>query len=83
MNKPPTYTRLDQVLQRLGFVKTTLPSSQFVYQHEPSNTVLYFRSYRPDDIVSPTDLAVTRKFLTERGLIDEKAFEGLFQQPAA
>jgi hypothetical protein len=83
MSKTLPYRRLDEVLQGLGFVKTVLPTLQLVYQHQPSNTILYFRAYQLDETVSPTDLAITRKFLTERGLIEARAFERLLQETAA
>jgi hypothetical protein len=77
MNKTLPFGQLDQLLQRLGFEKTVLPTFQLVYQHQPSNTILYFRAYQPDEAVSPTDLAVARKYLTERGLMEARAFDRL------
>jgi hypothetical protein len=42
-----------------------------------------FREYGPAEAVSWSDLTVARRFVVERGLIEEDAFEGLLQEPAA
>ena len=83
MNKPVVFATLDSLLRRLGYTVTTVPGSHLRYEHAPSATVLVFREYGPADPVSWSDLAVARRFLVERGLVEDEAFERLLQEPAA
>jgi hypothetical protein len=83
MNKTIAFTTLDHFLRGLGFTAATVPGSHVRYDHAPSATVLVFREYGPAESVSWSDLTVARRFLVERGLIEEGAFERLMQEPAA
>jgi hypothetical protein len=83
MNKTIAFATLDSFLRRRGFTATTVSGSHLRYEHAPSATVLVFREYGPADPVSWSDLAVARRFLVERGLVEDDAFERLLQEPAA
>jgi predicted RNA binding protein YcfA (HicA-like mRNA interferase family) len=83
MNKTVAFATLDSFLRRLGFTATTVAGSHLRYEHAPSGTVLVLREYHPTDPVTWADLTVVRRFLLERGLVEEEAFERLLQEPAA
>jgi hypothetical protein len=74
MSQEITFAELRQFLGNLGFRMTRLPTG-IVFEHEPSNTVIVLRRYRSRETVSPTDLAVARTMLDQRGLMEERAFE--------
>jgi len=80
MNNTISFARLRNLLMSLGFQETIVPQSHVVYEHSGSGTTLVFRLYQLDERVSWNDVAVARKFLTERGLLDEDEFERLLHE---
>ena len=74
-NKKVPFRHLRQFLLDLGFSESRLPTSGFVFAHEPSDTLLFYRPYEPDETVNPGDVMTTRRFLDERGLLDADEFE--------
>jgi hypothetical protein len=83
MNNTIAFATLDGILRRLGFTAITVPGSHVRYEHSPSGTIFVMRDYQPADPVSWADLTTVRRFLVERGFMDEAAFERLLQEPAA
>jgi hypothetical protein len=83
MNENVPYATLQKLLHQLGFGETVVPSSHVVYRHAEPNTLLVYPIYRPQESVSWADLTATRRFLSERGLIEEDAFDRLLREPAA
>ncbi len=83
MNKTLAFATLDGLLRRLGFTAAAVPGPHLRYEHAPSGTVLMFRAYDPADAVTWADLTVARRFLVERGLVEDDAFDRLLQEPAA
>jgi hypothetical protein len=75
MNKKVRFRQLRQFLLDLGFSESRLPTSALVFAHEPSDTLLFYHPYEPDGPVNPGDLATTRRFLDERGLLATDEFE--------
>jgi hypothetical protein len=83
MNKAITFAQLQTLLQGLGFHETVLPSSHLVFSGPEPKMLLFYRVYRPDEVLDWTDLAKPRRFLDAWGLVEESAFETLLQAPAA
>jgi hypothetical protein len=82
-HKTISFTRLRQMLLDLGFAETVVPGSHSLFEHDPSDTWLVYRPYRPNEMVSPTDLANTRFFLDQRGLVERDEFEELVRKAPA
>jgi hypothetical protein len=83
MNNSIPFANIDGMLRRLGFTATVVPSSHTRYEHAPSATVIVLREYKSAERLSWADLTVVRRFLIEKGFMDDKAFERLLQEPAA
>jgi hypothetical protein len=84
MNKRITFAALKTLLERLGFQEAILPGGHVVFSYARKNDwLLVYRAYRPDEVLDWADLAKTRRFLVEWGLIEEDAFDRLLQEPAA
>jgi hypothetical protein len=84
MNKPITFATLKKLLERLGFQEAVLPSGHVALSYaKKKDWLLVFRAYRPDEVLDWADLAKTRRFLVEWGLIEEDGFDRLPQEPAA
>jgi hypothetical protein len=69
-----------KLLLDLGFVETVVPGPYLLFEHSPSGTLLPYRAYQPGDSVSWADLAMSRRLLDERGLMDEEEFEALLHK---
>jgi len=83
MNKAVTYAQLKKMLLGLGFREALLPSSHIAFNGPEPKMLLFYRAYRPDEVLEPSDLAKTRRFLDAWGLVEESAFEHLLQATAA
>jgi hypothetical protein len=83
MNKAVTYAQLKKMLLGLGFREALLPSSHIAFNGPEPKMLLFYRSYRPDEVLESADLAKTRRFLDAWGLVEESAFERLLQATAA
>ncbi|MCI0463159.1 MAG: hypothetical protein L0Z62_39940 [Gemmataceae bacterium] len=82
-NNAVPFATLQRVLEGLGFVKKEVPRSHIYFQHDPSDSLLLFRLYRPREKVSEVDLIRVRKFLDEKGIIEPDDLEELLHQPSA
>jgi hypothetical protein len=82
-NNAIPFNFLRKVLLDLGFVETVVPGPYLLFEHSASGTLLPFRAYQPGDSVSWADLAMTRKLLDERGLMEEEEFEALSHKTPA
>jgi hypothetical protein len=71
------FSHLRKILRDLGFVETLLPGPYFVFEHAPSETLLFYRHYQPNDVITWADHVKTRKFLDERGILEGDEFEAL------
>jgi hypothetical protein len=71
------FSHLRKVLLNLGFVETLIPGPYFRFKHAPSETLLFYRDYQPDDLITWADHVKTRKFLDERGVLEADEFEAL------
>jgi hypothetical protein len=75
---------LKDFLSGLGFTNREVNGASIIFEHAPSETLLFFRTYQPREKVDQTDLVVVRKFLDEKGLMDREEFERwAWQQTAA
>lgn len=80
MNKVITFKTLEQLLLHLGFIAGDTPGGQPVFHHRPTDTILAFSPYAPDDRVQAHHLMITRRMLTERGVIEDGAFDRLLDE---
>ena len=74
------FSHVRKILLDLGFVETTVPGPYFRFEHSPSGTLLFYRPYRPHDLVTWADQVKTRKFLDERGIVGADEFEALLSR---
>jgi hypothetical protein len=76
------FTDLRRLLLKLGFAE--MPTERgHRFEHQASNTVLLFRPYQRDDLVTEIDLAGTRRQLDWRGLLPAEVFDDrLHKTPA-
>ena len=79
-NEQVAFDRLRKVLVDLGFVQTRVQGPYWLFEHSASGTLLPYRNYRSDDKVSWQDLAMTRRQLDERGLLEADDFEAMLHQ---
>jgi hypothetical protein len=66
---------LRKVLLDLGFVETVVEGPYLLFENAASETLLPYRAYREGDAVSWADLAMTRRLLDERGLLEARELE--------
>jgi predicted RNA binding protein YcfA (HicA-like mRNA interferase family) len=78
-----TFASLRSLLLELGFVEKSVPGSHFMFEHAPSDTVLVFRPYRPQEKVNLPDLASVRTHLDQRDLLRADAFDNLLRKASA
>src|SRR5262249_32615527 len=78
--KKLTFGALRKMLLGLGFHETVLPTSQTVFVHAPSDTLLAYRPYRPREELNWHDSTKTRKFLIEKGIVAEDEYEDLLDE---
>ena len=78
----PTYSRLFELLSRLGFDKADPAPTQWVWQHAPSDTVLLFSLSEEDtdEEVSEADFTSVDAHLRGNGIIARPLHE-LFAVP--
>ena len=76
------FGELRQLLLDLGFREVPGPE-QIIFQHEPSDTLFVFRSYRPRDAVADYNLIEVKTMLDARGLMSVEAFENQFKKAPA
>lgn len=70
-----TFATLRSFLEELGFSERKGNGSSIIFEHKPSQTVLFFRIYQSLEKVDQTDLVVVRRFLDEKGLMERDEFE--------
>jgi hypothetical protein len=75
INKKIPFSQLRQFLLHLGFSEANVSGSALVFEYVPSQALLFYRVYKPADAVDAGDLAKTRRFLDERGLLAADEFE--------
>ncbi len=80
-----TFGTVHRLLSDLGFVRTTgtKPRPHVLFEHKPSDTVLVIRPHSDDEPVDRMTLAVVRKWLDEKGLLEGSAFEDALREAAA
>jgi hypothetical protein len=79
-NDQVPFDRVRKVLLDLGFVERRVRDKYLLFEHAPSGTLLPYRDYKRDDSMSWQDLAMTRRQLDERGLLEAANFEALLHQ---
>jgi predicted RNA binding protein YcfA (HicA-like mRNA interferase family) len=77
------FATLRTILGDFGFEETTIPGSHIFFEHTPSQSVLLFRLYQPEEILHPRDLAKARSFLDLKGLLGAKEFDQLVTRKSA
>ena len=75
-----TFSDLEKLLFRLGFVSGVTAGTQKIFQHSTSDTVLLFPAYQPQEPLRAIHLVGVQKMLVEKGLITPAAFEGALEK---
>ncbi|MER3435993.1 MAG: hypothetical protein C4288_22110 [Leptolyngbya sp. ERB_1_1] len=75
-----TFSDLEKLLFRLGFVSCETTGTHKVFQHSASDTILIFPAYQPQEPLRAIHLASARKALVEKDLISLAAFEGALEK---
>jgi hypothetical protein len=78
-----SFSHLRKLLRDLGFVEAPVPGPYRVFEHAPSETLLFYRDYQPQDAITWADHVKTRKFLDERGILEAHDFEALLHKTVA
>jgi predicted RNA binding protein YcfA (HicA-like mRNA interferase family) len=81
MNETVPFPVLRQLLTQLGFTQAIVSGSHVSFEHAPTRTILVYREYSEGESVTAGDLAKTRKFLDERGLLARHEFESRMHAP--
>lgn len=75
MIKTTTYSRLKTLRESLGLVPFPLPKNGESFTTPSGRVLVVFRKYRPNDLVRPIDLVMTRRQLDENGYMESADFE--------
>ncbi|GAP95151.1 hypothetical protein [Leptolyngbya sp. NIES-2104] len=75
-----TFSDLEKLLFRLGFVSCETIGTQKVFQHSASDTIFIFPAYQLQEPLRAIHLASVRKTLVEKDLISLAAFEGALEK---
>jgi hypothetical protein len=75
-----TFSDLEKLPFRLGFVSCETAGTQKVFQHSASDTILIFPAYQPQEPLRSIHLMGVRKMLVEKDLITLAAFEGALEK---
>jgi hypothetical protein len=78
-----SFAALRRILLDLDFVETVVPGSHVAFEHAPSDTVMMFRPYRPDERVGLADRLSVRRQLDERGLLPAESFDARLRKASA
>ena len=78
-----TFCHVRKILLDLGFEETIVPGPYYRFEHSASGTLLLYRDYRPNDLITWADHVKTRKFLDERGILEADEFEALLSKTPA
>jgi hypothetical protein len=79
MIKPITYLQFDSAMRELGFRRVEPANAPIGYKHDASETIVLLREHHPDEVVPAGTLGATRKLVVDRGLVDSKRWDELFQ----
>jgi hypothetical protein len=80
MTKTTTYRRLKELLQSLGFVSQRTPRKGEYFTDPSGRPLLVFPAYRPNQLVRPRHLILTRRQLDENGYMERADFERFLDQ---
>lgn len=70
-----SYGELADVLERLGFVATTVENRWRAYRHADSDTLIVLANHDRTATARPLDLISVRRHLVGNDLIDEHEFD--------
>ena len=82
MTRKITFGELCRLLEGMDFERVSQPTHT-LFEHPASDTKVVLRPYQARDAVNPTDLAVVRKTLDERGLMPADSLEHLMRRKPA
>ena len=82
MTRKITFAELCRLLEGMDFERVSQPT-HVLFEHPASDTKVVLRAYQARDVVNPTDLAVVRKTLDERGLLPADSFEHFMRRKPA
>jgi hypothetical protein len=71
------------LLLELGFREAAMDSNHFRFAHSVTGTVLLFRMYRANEVVSDRDILVVRRQLVDNGFIELAAFDRFLEKATA
>jgi hypothetical protein len=77
-SKPITFVEFRDLLVGVGY-KLKRTERGEIFHHKREGLIL-FRRYRDNEKVDPGDLLSTRKFLDQRGLLEEADFDTFMQR---
>jgi hypothetical protein len=72
-----SYGELAEVLERLGFVATTVENRWRAYRHADSDTLIVLGNHDRTLPARPLDVVSVRRHLVEKDLIAENEFDTL------
>lgn len=76
-----SFTEFQRFLNTLGFAAKRTDTA-WVFHH-PTEGLLVFRIYEPEEMMDEGDLSSARKFLDMRGLLEAKEFDMFVQEARA
>jgi predicted RNA binding protein YcfA (HicA-like mRNA interferase family) len=73
-----SYGALERILLQLGFERVATKGPQVVYRHPESDSLVMLPPGEPTDMLDEIHTVTVRRFLVERGLVeDADAFDEL------
>ena len=75
MNKQPTFSKLYNLLNTLGFLKQEYPNSHIIFKQPEQNQPLIILPYTsPRKSVTPSHLLAVKRTLIDNHIINEQDF---------
>ena len=82
-NRKVTFGDIRRLLSEYGFVQPPGDGKAVVFEHKPTNTLLFFRPHRLKERADAFCLAMVQKMLDERGILERDEFEDALRQASA
>ena len=83
MTKNVTFGQVHRLLDGMGFVRKPVEGKHVVFEHKPTDTLLFFRPHRLNERVDAMTLSIVQKTLDLNGFLESDQFEDALRRASA
>jgi hypothetical protein len=83
MTNKVTFGDIHRLLEKYGFVQTSVDGKYVLFAHKPSGVLLTFRPHRLNERVEPMTLSIVREKLDLNGFLERDEFENALREASA